>query len=65
MHGAEDRVVTVEHSRRLVEALKRSEADVRYVEQPFGDHHLSRAADRIEFLTEIGTFLDRHLAAGR
>ena len=65
MHGAEDRVVTVEHSRRLAEALKRAESDVRYVEQAFGDHHLSRAADRIEFLTEIGTFLDRHLAAGR
>ena len=65
MHGAEDRVVTVEHSRRLVEALKRAEADVRYVEQSFGDHHLVRATDRVEFLTEIGAFFDRHLMPER
>ena len=65
MHGAEDRVVTVEHSRRLVEALQRAEGEVRYIEQAYGDHHLSREDDRIEFLTEVGQFLDRHLAAER
>lgn len=61
LHGAEDRVVTVEHSRRLVEALRRAGAQVRYVEQPHGDHQLAREEDRVEFLREIDAFLTRHL----
>ncbi|MDZ7827605.1 MAG: prolyl oligopeptidase family serine peptidase [Gammaproteobacteria bacterium] len=63
LHGAEDRVVKVEHSRRLVEALGAADVAVRYVEQPHGDHHLMREADRVEFLRELDAFLGRHLLA--
>lgn len=33
---------------------------VEYVEQPEGDHHFSRQADRLHFLTELEAFLKRH-----
>jgi dipeptidyl aminopeptidase/acylaminoacyl peptidase len=50
VHGAEDRVVPVEQSRAMVEALKDAGfTRMRYVELPDGDHHLSRQDDRLTF----------------
>jgi len=35
--------------------------DLRYVELPDGDHHLSRQADRVTFFRELERFLSTHL----
>lgn len=62
VHGVEDRTVPVEQSRAMVEALNGAGfKDVRYVELPDGDHHLSRQADRVTFFRELERFLSTHL----
>ncbi|BCA53962.1 peptidase S9 [Nitrospira sp. KM1] len=62
MHGAEDRVVLVEQSREMAVALKKAgNTNFRYVEFPDGDHHLSRAEDRIRVFNEMEKFLATHL----
>ena len=40
-HGAKDDVVKPENSQRMVDALKKARADVRYTEYPDGDHGIS------------------------
>jgi dipeptidyl aminopeptidase/acylaminoacyl peptidase len=60
MHGDRDVVVPVSESRRMADRLRGAGKAVRYVEQPGGDHHFSRGADRLQFLREIEAFLDRH-----
>jgi dipeptidyl aminopeptidase/acylaminoacyl peptidase len=60
MHGDRDVVVPVSESRRMAERLRGAGKPFRYVEQHGGDHHFSRAADRLEFLRELEAFLDQH-----
>lgn len=60
VHGAKDLRVPVEQSRRMAEKLKQAGKAVRYVEQPLGDHHFSRADDRLQFLKELEAFLAEH-----
>jgi dipeptidyl aminopeptidase/acylaminoacyl peptidase len=60
MHGARDMRVPVKQSREMAARLKAAHKPVRYVEQPLGDHHLSRPADRLEFLREMETFLRQY-----
>jgi dipeptidyl aminopeptidase/acylaminoacyl peptidase len=60
VHGAKDRVVPVRQSRSLAKALKGAGKDVTYIEQPLGDHHFSRGADRLEFLKALEAFLAKH-----
>ncbi|WP_052215930.1 alpha/beta hydrolase family protein [Sphingomonas sp. ERG5] len=60
MHGKADRVVPVKQSREMVEKLKAAGKPYRYVEQPLGDHHFSRQADRAQFLTELEAFLKEY-----
>lgn len=57
IHGAADNVVPVAQSRSMAARLKAAGKPVRYVEQPLGDHHLSRQADREQFLRELDAFL--------
>lgn len=62
VHGAEDRVVPVEQSRAMVEALQGAGFKrMRYVELSDGDHHLSRQEDRLTFFREMEQFLSTHL----
>jgi dipeptidyl aminopeptidase/acylaminoacyl peptidase len=62
VHGAQDRVVLVEQSREMAKSLKKAGIQTfRYVELPDGDHHLSRAEDRIKFFQELERFLTTHL----
>ena len=37
-HGAKDKVVSVDQSRRMVEALKKARGNVKYTEDPEGNH---------------------------
>ncbi len=60
MHGKADQVVPVKQSREMVERLKAAGATYRYVEQPLGDHHFTRQADRLQFLEELETFLAKY-----
>ncbi|MGY2733709.1 alpha/beta hydrolase family protein [Sphingomonas sp. UYP23] len=57
LHGKKDTVVPVAQSRSMVARLKAAGKPYRYVEQPLGDHHFSREADRVQFLTELEAFL--------
>lgn len=59
-HGVEDKRVPVKQSRWLVEALKKAGKPYQYLEQKEGDHHFSRAEDRLEFLKATKAFLDKH-----
>ena len=60
MHGKADARVPVKQSREMVERLKAAGKTYRYVEQPEGDHHFSREADRIQFLKEMEAFLKQY-----
>lgn len=60
MHGKADARVPVKQSREMVEKLKAAGKTYRYIEQPEGDHHFSREADRIQFLKEMEAFLKQY-----
>jgi dipeptidyl aminopeptidase/acylaminoacyl peptidase len=60
MHGKVDQRVPVKQSREMVEKLKVAGATYRYVEQPLGDHHFTREADRLQFLEELEAFLTKY-----
>ncbi|MFO1241171.1 MAG: S9 family peptidase [Sphingomonadaceae bacterium] len=60
IHGKLDLRVPVEQSRGMAARLKAAGKTYRYVEQPLGDHHFSRAADRIQFLQETDAFLRQY-----
>lgn len=60
MHGKADQTVPVKQSREMVARLKAAKATYRYVEQPLGDHHFTREADRLQFLQELEAFLIKY-----
>lgn len=60
MHGKKDLRVPVAQSRRMVNRLKAAGKSVEYTEQPEGDHHFTREADRVQFLEAIEVFLAKH-----
>jgi dienelactone hydrolase len=59
-HGTKDKRVPVKQSRMLVDELKKAGKNFEYLEQREGDHHLSRGADRLEFLKALKAFLDKY-----
>jgi dipeptidyl aminopeptidase/acylaminoacyl peptidase len=60
VHGRKDSRVPVTHSRDMAAKLKKAGREVVYIEQPLGDHHFSRSADRLEFLRAMEAFLAKH-----
>jgi len=60
VHGKADKRVPVSQSRMMVAALKAAGKPVNYIEQPLGDHHFTRAEDRLEFLKAMTAFLAQH-----
>lgn len=60
VHGKKDQRVPAKQSRELAEKLRKAGKSVKYVEQPLGDHFVSREADRLQFLTELEAFLKQH-----
>lgn len=60
MHGKEDKRVPVRQSRQMADALKAAGKPYEYVEQPLGDHHFTRAEDRLQFLKTMGAFLAKY-----
>ena len=59
-HGVEDKRVPVKQSRWLAEELKKAGKTYQYLEQKEGDHHFSRAEDRLQFLKATKAFLDKY-----
>ncbi len=57
IHGKKDLRVPVAQSREMAVKLKAAGKTYRYVEQPEGDHHFTREADRLQFLKEVEAFL--------
>jgi acetyl esterase/lipase len=60
VHGKKDQRVPVGQSREMAEKLGKAGKKVRYIEQPLGDHHLSRQEDRVAFLQALEGFLKEH-----
>lgn len=61
IHGTDDKVVPVAHSRDMAEELEDYDKEVRYVEIEGANHHLSVQDHRIKTLEEMLTFFDKHL----
>jgi dipeptidyl aminopeptidase/acylaminoacyl peptidase len=60
VHGKQDLRVPVKQSRQMADRLQKAAKTVRYIEQPEGDHHLSRQEDRLAFLQETEAFLKQY-----
>jgi acetyl esterase/lipase len=60
VHGKADRRVPVKQSREMAERLTKAGKKVTYIEQPLGDHFLSREQDRVAFLKAAEAFLAQH-----
>ena len=61
VHGDQDRVVKVEHSRLMKTALEKADKDFEYIEFEEGDHYLSNAEHRMEFFKAMDVFLAKYL----
>jgi dipeptidyl aminopeptidase/acylaminoacyl peptidase len=61
VHGTDDIVVPIAHSRLMRDRLERAGRTVRYVELSGDDHWLSDAPTRIQMLRELDSFLGQHL----
>lgn len=61
VHGDKDRVVPVDHSRLMRNALKKEDKQFEYIEFDEGDHYLSKAEHRLEFFQAMDSFLAKHL----
>ena len=61
VHGTDDRVVPVRHSRDMADELEDYDKKVRYVEIENANHHLSVQNHRIQALEEMLVFFDKHL----
>lgn len=62
MHGTEDSVVDISQTNGLRNALTAAGKPPSFVALKGDDHWLSDGATRTQMLTELGTFLARHLA---
>ncbi len=61
IHGTDDKVVPIKHSREMADELEDYDKDVRYVEIEDANHHLSVQAHRMQTLEEMVSFFDKHL----
>lgn len=61
LHGVNDSVVPVAQSREMAKALKSLDKPHTFIELPGEDHWLSRSESRTRVLTEMETFLAKHL----
>jgi dipeptidyl aminopeptidase/acylaminoacyl peptidase len=61
IHGTDDKIVPIKHSRDMADELESYDKDVRYVEIEDANHHLSVQVHRIKTLEEMVRFFDKHL----
>lgn len=61
VHGEKDRVVNVEHSRKMAEELEDHDKSFKYLELKNGDHYLSIQRNRHQLFSAMDDFLKQHL----
>lgn len=61
IHGSDDSVVPIYHSREMEGELDDEDKDVTYIELEEGDHYLSYQPHRIKTLQAFLDFFDKHL----
>lgn len=61
IHGEDDRVVDVNHSRKMADKLKKLDKNIEYIELQSGDHYLSNQRNRHQLFAAMDTFLNRYL----
>lgn len=61
IHGTDDRVVPIRHSREMADELEDYDKEVTYIEIEDANHHLSVQAHRIQTLEAMVEFFDKHL----
>ncbi|MEW6983802.1 alpha/beta hydrolase family protein [Colwelliaceae bacterium 6471] len=61
IHGDKDRVVDVEHSRKMYEELLDHDKKAEYIELENGNHYLEIENNRVKTLTSFARFLDKNL----
>jgi dipeptidyl aminopeptidase/acylaminoacyl peptidase len=61
IHGSDDSVVPVYHSREMADELEDEDKEVTYIELEDGDHYLSYQPYRIQTLQAFLDFFDKHL----
>jgi dipeptidyl aminopeptidase/acylaminoacyl peptidase len=64
-HGEKDINVSVDHSKRMAKALERAKKVVEFVEYEDVEHDIARNEFRVDMLSRIGAFLDRHTGPRR
>jgi dienelactone hydrolase len=61
LHGDQDTVVRVEHSKRMAEALRKAGKPVEYVTLTDDNHYLTKTASRLQVLEALDAFLAKNL----
>lgn len=62
LHGDKDRVVKVDHSRKMYDKLKSNNKNVEYIELEDGDHYLSKNELRLTTFKALDKFLAENLS---
>jgi dipeptidyl aminopeptidase/acylaminoacyl peptidase len=60
IHGRDDTVVPISHSRQMADALRAAGKPGELIELPGEDHHLSRGQTRLEMLQATVAFLEKN-----
>ncbi|MDZ4373725.1 MAG: S9 family peptidase [Phenylobacterium sp.] len=60
IHGRDDFVVPLEQSRVMADALQKAGKPVEFIVQNGEDHYLSRGQTRLETLTSVMAFVEKH-----
>lgn len=61
LHGEDDRVVFFNQSKLMQKAIKKHKGDVTLIKLKKDDHHLGDAKTRIQAVTEMVTFVEKHI----
>jgi dipeptidyl aminopeptidase/acylaminoacyl peptidase len=60
-YGELDRSVPIDHGRKLYDAVRKTNADVEWIEYPEEGHDWTLVKNRIDFWTRVEKFLDRNI----
>jgi dipeptidyl aminopeptidase/acylaminoacyl peptidase len=64
IHGDRDAQSNIEQSEDMASALKKAGKPYQFVKLKGATHQFSRESDRVTLLTELETFLQKHLGPG-
>ena len=61
IHGEYDKVVPIKQSIKMFDKMQDADKDVTFLELEKGDHHLSRAENRMKAMLAIEKFVKKHI----